>query len=246
MPDPDVREIAFSSRHTVELRDHPIPDIDRDPLFTKVFEASRSYSMTSKDTMFSLYQAVRYVVESGIPGDFVECGVWRGGSALLAGLAFRELGDTNRVLRLYDTFKGMTTPGEKDVDIEGGVAANYIDRFGDDGRWCCAEAEAVRSVFIQNEFDMSNVKLIVGDVSETLKSDVPACISVLRLDTDWYASTKLELEVLYPRLAKGGVLIIDDYGHWHGAKAAVDEYFSDKPRPFLQRTTYAVRTGVKV
>lgn len=87
----------------------------------------------------------------------------------------------------------------------------------------------------------SQVILIEGDVLETLvkTQNIPGKISVLRLDTDWYESTKKELEVLYPKLAVGGVLMIDDYGYWGGAKKAVDEYFADIPRPFLQYTDSA-------
>ena len=240
-----VREIRFSSKHSVELQDYPIADIDRDSVFTNIFEKARVYSMTNKEVMYSLYLAVRYAIENKIPGDFVECGVWRGGSALLAALTFREFGDANRVIRLYDTFEGMTKPSEEDIDIEGEAASDYIERFGDAGHWCYENVDAVRSVFFKHGIE-KNVQFIVGDVLNTLLTDVPESVSVLRLDTDWYASTKAELEVLYPRLVTGGVVIIDDYGHWNGARAAVDEYFSDRPRPLLQRTTYAVRTGIKI
>jgi predicted O-methyltransferase YrrM len=92
-----------------------------------------------------------------------------------------------------------------------------------------------------------SVRFVEGDVVQSLKieSNLPESISVLRLDTDWYESTRAELEVLYPRLSPGGVLIIDDYGHWGGAKKAVDEYFRGRPKPLLQYTDYTGRMGVK-
>ena len=242
MSDNRARDIVFSTKHRVSLEDYPVPDIDRDPVFTRIFEEAREYTMTGKEAMFALYEAVRYVCTRKIPGDFVECGVWRGGSALVAALTMRELGDM-RPLYLYDTFEGMTKPTDKDVDLEGGRAADYIVELGDDGRWCYAAERDVRHIFESRGFT-SGVNLIRGDVLQTLREVRPQSISVLRLDTDWYESTKLELELLYPLISPGGVLIIDDYGHWEGSRAAVEEYFEGRNRPLLNRTTPAVRMAV--
>lgn len=250
-----TRPVAYSSSHAVEIVDHPVPDIDRDPDFAPLFEKAREYTMTSKEVMFSLYQACRYVAERGIAGDFVECGVWRGGSSLLAALTFEmfERAARRRFFRprprrfwLYDTYEGMTVPTDVDVDHEGNTAHGYIERFSDDGRWCYEGVDAVRDTFARHGFGSNRVNLRKGDVLETLKSSVPDRISVLRLDTDWYESTKFELEVLYPRLVTGGVLIIDDYGHWEGSRQAVDEYFRGQPPLLLSRVTYAVRVAIKI
>ena len=237
-----ARQISFSTKHSVSLEDYPVPDIDRDPVFTRIFEEAREFTMTGKETMFALYEAVRYACTRGISGDFVECGVWRGGSALVAALTMRELGDM-RLLYLYDTFEGMTAPTAHDVDLEGGRAADYIDQYGDEGRWCYADERDVRHVFESRGFG-DQIRIVRGDVLQTLQVVRPQSISVLRLDTDWYESTKLELELLYPLLSPGGVLIIDDYGHWEGSRAAVDEYFSGRHRPLLSRITPAVRMAV--
>lgn len=240
-----VRQIVFSTKHKVELHDYPIPDIDAVDTFTELFQSARDYSMTGKDAMFSLYQSVKYVVENNIAGAIVECGVWRGGSGLLAALTLRKLG-VRRPIYLYDTFQGMTAPSTDDVDVEGGRASDYIARYGDEGRWCYASLEEVRATFERYGFG-EEVVLIAGDVADTLETDLPRePIAVLRLDTDWYESTKLEMEILYPRLSTGGVLIVDDYGHWRGSRRAVDEYFDGRRRPLLNRVNNQVRLAIKI
>jgi O-methyltransferase len=88
--------------------------------------------------------------------------------------------------------------------------------------------------------------LVPGRVEETLAFDLPDQIALLRLDTDWYESTKVSLEQLYPRLVPGGVLIIDDYGHWQGCRKAVDDYFyKTDQKILLQRIDYTGRIGIK-
>lgn len=250
------REVAYSSTHRAEIEDYPIADIDGNAEFTDFFARTRAYTMTSKEIMFSTYQAARYVAERGIPGDFVECGVWRGGSALLAGLAVRAaetrkarrgwLASRHRKLWLYDTFQGMTAPTAQDVDLTGTAAAQYMAEHSDEGRWCYADEADVRQVFASEGFGPKDIEIVKGDVVRTLRARRPRRIALLRLDTDWYESTKAELELLYRRLSRGGVLIIDDYGHWEGARQAVDEFFAREPGLLLNRISYAVRVAVKV
>lgn len=201
--------------------------------------------MTGKDAMFALHNACKYVHASGISGDFVECGTWMGGSAILAGLTFKRLG-APRNLWLYDTFEGMTAPTEADVDVNGESASTLMEEFGDETGWCYASQEQVSQNFGSAGISAQNVRFVKGDVMETLKDQLPEQISVLRLDTDWYESTRFELEVLYPRLAPGGVLIIDDYGHWSGSRQATDEYFSTIRAPMLNRVNDQVRLCIKI
>ena len=242
----ETREVVFSSKHATTIVDRPIPLIDDDPLFARLFATCRPFTMTSKEAMFALYSAVRYVVARRIGGDFVECGVWRGGSSLLAALALRALGERDRRCVLYDTFNGMTEGSDVDVDVDGRLANDYIARYGDDGRWCYAGADEVLRTFARHAIPNTMLRVVAGDVERTLREqEVPERISILRLDTDWYASTAVELDVLYPRLARGGVLIVDDYGHWAGSRRAVDEYFADEPL-LLHRIDYTVRVGIKI
>nr|WP_281722832.1 TylF/MycF/NovP-related O-methyltransferase [Nitrosomonas nitrosa] len=244
-----TRDVMYAKNHSAVIHDVPIPDIDEsDEIFPLIFERCRRFTMTSKPVMYSLYQACKYVGLRGLPGAFVECGVWRGGSSLLAALTFRQFDPPGyrRKIWLYDTFDGMTPPTEHDVDLNGGSAKNYIDQYGDDGRWCYSDLDEVKQIFSQENFSEDEVSFIKGDVQITLGSSLPSEISVLRLDTDWYESTRIELDKLYPLLTEGGILIVDDYGHWKGAKRAVDEYFRSNPPILLNRIDYAVRVGVKL
>ena len=251
------RDVVYSTTHSATIEDYPIPDIDRNLDFLELFEKARRYTMTGKEVMFSTWQAARYVAQRRIPGDIVECGVWRGGSALLAAMAVRNnekkappqglfKRSGRRKIWLYDTFEGMTPPTEMDVDLTGTAAADYIASYSDNGRWCYADEADVRQVFADGGFSDSDIELVKGDVCETLKVRKPSRISLLRLDTDWYESTKAELEILYPLLSPGGVLIIDDYGHWEGARQAVDEFFAREPTLLLHRISYAVRVAIKI
>jgi hypothetical protein len=251
------RQIVYSTVHRAEIEDYAIRDIDQDTTFIDFFEKTKSYTMTTKEVMFSTYQAARYVAQRGIKGDVVECGVWRGGSSLLAALTirkfeskkssqFRWLKNPQRKFWMYDTFEGMTKPTFRDVDVEGITATHYMDNFAPEGKWCYSDKVDVESLFYSHGFGVADYYLVKGDVKETLKTEKPRSISLLRLDTDWYESTMAELEILYPLLSVGGVLIIDDYGHWKGAREAVDEFFGRNPSILLHRVSYAVRVGIKI
>jgi O-methyltransferase len=222
--------------------------VDMEQDFLTLRASCAPFSMTSIERMYALWGAVRHLVLSRIEGDFVECGVWRGGSAMLMASTLLRHGET-RTLWLYDTFAGMTEPSSADRDCAGVDAYSKWKAGARDGLsdWCRAELEVVRDNMRRTAYPESAIKFVVGPVEETLKSDVPDRIALLRLDTDWYASTRAELEVLYPRLAPGGVLIVDDYGHWQGARRAVDEYFArqDVVAPFLARLDYTGRLAIK-
>jgi len=220
-----------------------------DPEDARIVRAAAPYTMTGAARLLALIDAVRYVVDAGVPGDLVECGVWKGGSMLAAALVLRALGVEDRALHLYDTFDGMTEPGERDRDWRGRTPAEFFRPLtgSDDPRaWCRASLETARSTLARSGYDPERIRFVPGPVEHTLAHAAPERVALLRLDTDWYASTRHELEQLWPRLAVGGVLIVDDYGHWRGARRAVDEYFSgDGPRILLSRIDYTGRIGVK-
>ena len=210
----------------------------------------RPFTMTSSERLWSLIRAVDYVVGDRIEGDFAECGVWRGGSIMTMALRLQELGVTDRPIWLYDTFGGMTAPTAEDVEAgTGRTAAEMLEttEVGDGNNvWCVASEDDVRANVTSTGYPVEEFRFVVGDVARTLHEQVPERISLLRLDTDWYESTRLGLEILYPRLSVGGVCILDDYGHWLGARQAVDEYFAaEGHRPFMHPIDFSGRIFVK-
>jgi len=212
-------------------------DMDKD--FLTLWEQVRPHTLTSPERGYALYDGIRYLEKGGIPGDIVECGVYKGGSSLLAALTLLKEGQTERGLWLYDTFEGMTEPTKEDRIAFTGQAV--ADRFQENW-WAAGEAQ-VRGLMNSSGYPKEKMHFIAGAVEETLLKEIPSQIALLRLDTDWYQSTKAELEILYPRLVPGGLLIIDDYGHFTGARQAVDEYFGQKA--FLARVDYTGRVLVK-
>jgi O-methyltransferase len=222
---------------------------DFSPADVALCDRVRKLTMTSPERIAALAQAVRYVVTNGLPGSFVECGVWRGGSMVAAAITLLELGDTTRELYLFDTFEGMTDPTERDRTYSGVSADAALSTAArKEGRnyWCIAGIEDVTANMAATGYPMERVHLVRGPVESTIPEHAPGNIALLRLDTDWYASTKHELEHLYPRLLSQGVLIIDDYGHWEGARGAVDEYLGALTRkPLLTRIDYTGRCCVK-
>jgi len=216
----------------------------------ELINSLKGFTMTSSERLWSLINAVRHVVDNQIPGDLVECGVWRGGSVMAMAKELSFLGVSDRRIWLYDTFAGMTDPTSFDVEAGSGVTAanmlSWTEVADGDNVWCVAGLQDVRENVRSTGYPFENFTFVEGDVSETLKSDVPDSISLLRLDTDWYESTRTELEVLYPRLSVGGVCIFDDYGHWQGARKAVDEYFEGLGhRPYMHPIDYSGRVLIK-
>ena len=200
------------------------------------------FTMTSVERIGALYDSLEYIRANNIQGDFVECGVWKGGNILgiMEYLAFHKM--TDRKVFLYDTFEGMTPPEDIDKDLNGRKAESILEDV-----MCISPIDEVRETILRSSFPMANVTFVVGDVCKTLNNANNLHknnLALLRLDTDWYASTKKEMEVLYPKLNFGGVLIVDDYGHWKGSKTAVDEYFEGQGiSPQIEKIDY---TGIKI
>jgi O-methyltransferase len=197
----------------------------------------KPWTMTSPEKLYALILATRYVHEHGIPGDVVECGVWRGGSMQAVAKTLLSLGDTSRSLHLFDTYEGMPPPTEEDRRQDGKSAAELLAANDKDkGIWAVATLDDVQAGMAQVPYPADQVHFVKGMVEETIPAQAPEQIAILRLDTDWYASTKHELDALYPRLSPGGVLLIDDYGWWQGSRRAVDEFLAEtKARLLLLR-----------
>ncbi|MFM2129210.1 MAG: hypothetical protein RL477_756, partial [Pseudomonadota bacterium] len=155
-----------------------------------------------------------------------------------------------RDIFLFDTFEGMTPAGEEDTNIKTGDSAADLMRKAGDSRDAAIVAyaglEEVRKNMYSTGYSRDHLHFVRGDVAQTLGMTDTGPLALLRLDTDWYASTKCELDVLYPRLVKGGVLIIDDYGSWAGARQATDEFLAAHRHPILlTRVDSGMRIAVK-
>ena len=256
-----VERLMAPDGRTIDLADIPpfqritVDMVDTAPDFIPVYLQAVPLTMTSAQNMFALYSAVRYLAQARIAGDIVECGVWRGGSCVVAALALQACGDTQRDFWLYDTFSGMPEPTGFDQPI--GVGRTVVkhdpkkiwdsQRIDDtQSRWCHATLDDVQHNMRATGYPPERVHYVQGKVEETLLGKRPRSIACLRLDTDWYESTRDELEHLFPLLVPGGVLILDDYGFWAGQKKAVDEYFAAHGITLLlQRIDANARLAIK-
>lgn len=214
----------------------------------RILRTVSAYTMTSATRIAATIHAVQYVAKYKIPGDIVECGVWRGGSMMAAALALMEQGDLSRNLVLFDTFEGMSPPTEKDRSITGKSASQMLaEARPNSGVWCYASLEDVQHNMASTGYPTDKIHYVQGRVEQTLPHANLSAIACLRLDTDWYESTLAELIHLYPLLSTNGVLLLDDYGYWRGAKEAVDEYFSrhNTAPVYLHTVDFAGRIVIK-
>ncbi len=193
--------------------------------------------------LYTTYCATKYIVENNLDGDFVECGVYKGKMVAMMALTLLKFGSKNYKIYLFDTFCGMTGASEFDFkDHRPGYTSEYNKKRqkemqrGDVNLRCFSPKDEVINYISKTKYPSHLFHLIEGDVLKTLPAQKIEKISFLRLDTDWYESTKHELECLYPLLVKGGVFSQDDYGSWAGARKAVNEFFATKKKkPILFR-----------
>jgi hypothetical protein len=207
----------------------------------------QSYTMTSPERIAAVCQAVVHIERWGVEGDIVECGVWRGGSMMAAALTLLRY-KHYRTLHLYDTFDGMPKPTSFDLETASGRSASDLlaAKGTDSAIWAKSPLEEVKYNLSLTAYPQDRVNFIPGKVKNTIPASLPREIALLRLDTDWYESTRHELFHLWRRLATNGILIVDDYGHWAGARKAVDEFIESVGRPlFLNRIDYTGRLIIK-
>jgi hypothetical protein len=182
--------------------------------------------MTNPARCRKLWDLSRETLRKNIPGAFVECGVWKGGSSAVMGLAIRSAGQS-RHLHLFDSFEGLPEPTEQDgasaKEYSGGRASGALVSVNQ----CKAGLEEVKAYLLgMLKLEPRHTHFHVGWFQDTLPKVASQLgdLALLRLDGDWYESTRLCLEHLYPLLSPGGVLILDDYNSWSGCKKATDEY----------------------
>jgi O-methyltransferase len=213
--------------------DDPRLSVGEKTIYNKV----SNRTMTNSNSIANLVAATKYVNNLKIQGAFVECGVWRGGSAMAFCLSNLEQGVNTRELFLLDTYEGFSQVNEVDFEISNGKMASDLLKI-DTNYLCYANLDDVKIGMRETNYPTDKIHYLVGDVINTNLALLPKEISILRLDTDYYDSTKWELENLFPLLVPGGVLIIDDYDHWNGCRQACDEYFLDKDSTFLIQMQY--------
>lgn len=207
---------------------------------------AQEISMTSPERLWGLSRAVSYLTANQIPGDFVECGVWRGGSSFLMAQTLARLGRFERNIWMFDTYEGMVPPSRFDKANDGRTASSILK--AEEGSkagsivWAVSPFEEVEANMSRSGYPKGQIHLVKGDVRDTLSNSAPREVALARLDTDWYESTRHELEVLMPRMVKGGVVIVDDYGHWSGSRKAVDEWVAANDwKPLAHRLDYTGR-----
>jgi O-methyltransferase len=239
--------VSLFRKFGLDIVEYNLKSYDQDSL--RIFNLVKNHTMTGLERINAVVNAVKYIETSKIEGALVECGVWKGGSAMAMALALKELGNMNRELYLYDTFAGMSAPTDKDIAYNGEPAQKKFSETStssESSRWCAVPVESVRNNVLGTGYPEDKFHFIKGVVEKTIPGTLPGKIALLRLDTDWYESTRHELVHLFPLLSPGGVLIIDDYGHWQGAKKAVDEYLRENDLcMLLNRIDYTGVIGIK-
>lgn len=212
------------------------------------------YTMLPLERLISLYDQARFCEREGVEGAFVECGVWKGGAVGLMALAAGG-SDGTRQLHLFDAFTDICEP---DSDVDGARAVRETKRVGGangasgrlqplDGFYDKVGGHGTLEGCVdllqkRIGYPANRVQYHVGWFQDTLPEAAPKIgpIAILRLDGDWYASTKVCLEHLFNSVVKGGIVIIDDYGTYEGCQRAVDEFLTARG---LKAYLHQVDTG---
>jgi O-methyltransferase len=180
-------------------------------------------TLVGPERVHNLYVLAKRIEEEIIPGDVIECGVCNGGTAaLLARFATRS--KLNRTVWLLDSFEGMPLTTSED----GEAAKAHIGKE-------VGNIERVKRALRRVGADMNRVRIVPGWFQDTFPSVSASQIALLNIDADWYESVRLCLEAFYDRVATGGFVSFDDYGHWPGCRKAVDEFFQARKLPYKLR-----------
>lgn len=222
-------------------------DINRNIGYEFEKEANEAIKIVRKQTMLpyvnlvTLYEQARYCEKGNIEGDFVECGVWKGGAVGLMALVNLKYGSVRRKLQLFDAFEEICAPNEK---FDGEVAIKEVKQILGRESLTKGELTPLRGIYdnLGGPGDINECKSLIEDTigypsnyvyyhkgwfqnTIPIKSKEIEKIAILRLDGDWYESTKICLDYLFDKVVSGGFVIIDDYGLYSGCKKAVDDFF---------------------
>jgi O-methyltransferase len=248
-----IRGVFRRLGYDIVNRSQPLPNLeaglhpDIDESTAMLCDYVKPFTLTNKERIYALRKSVEYIIKHNIEGAIVECGVWKGGSMMVVARTLIECG-AKRELWLFDTFEGMSDPTSVDNDFTGRSAAELMEGYRKSTNQTmatCSLDEVKRNLQLTG-YDEDQILYIKGKVEDTVPAHAPDRIALLRLDTDWYESTYHELVHLYPRISVGGVLLIDDYGHFTGCRKAVDQYIDENHlRILLDRLDYTARICVK-
>ena len=210
--------------------------VDLDEPMRSIIRTVEPFTLTLGERVAALCTSVDYIVDHGIPGAFVECGVWRGGSLMAILLRLRQRGISDRDVVGFDTFTGHAKPTHEDVDFEGRAQSHVVNTLGTKiiksiTHFDEVSRDEVFAVLASTGYAPERIHLVAGGVEDTLPAHAPETIALLRLDTDYYVSTRHELEHLYPRIAIGGVLIIRRLRAFHEGRP-------QSRQPISQRTPH--------
>ena len=232
-----------------------LEQFNEDFVGSQILEFAYKRSMQTRDSLYNLWLIGEYLEANKIKGDIVECGVWRGASIQLLTGQSLFMKWPSREFYMFDTFSGMTEPTFHDVRLKDKIPAHILgwkhnlETTGAShlkGIPAYATLQDVKNGFSELGVDENHLNFIQGDVLATIPKFGPSEISLLRIDTDWYESTKHILEHFYPRLVTGGVLILDDFDYWEGAREATVEFFNARGlSPLLIRQGGGGRIYVK-
>jgi O-methyltransferase len=221
--------------------------LDFEKEYIDIIKSVKPYTMTSHERLYQLIYCVKYVIENNIPGDLVECGVWRGGSILTMIKTLQSLKVSDRKLQLFDTFSSDDIFETKSAVAEDTPFQGSLEEIKESsGMDFSVDLDDVKRVMRETGYPFENVVFNVGRVEETIPQSQIDRISLLRLDTDWYDSTKFQLEELYDKVVPNGVVIFDDYGFWKGHKKAADEFLEKRNiKPLMMRNDWSCRLFIK-
>jgi O-methyltransferase len=191
----------------------------------ELIENIRPYTMVRQGALEDLVTQVRAILVNDVPGDFVECGVWRGGAAFLIAECLQEAGVENRKVWLFDSYEGLPLP----LEIDGAAAAEYAANVGSPYDNCTASLDEVQRAAVELGLECS-LEFVKGWFEETLPTERARVgpIALLRIDCDWYSGVRCCLENLYENVSRNGLVFFDDYYTFDGAAVAVHEFLGSR------------------